>query len=460
MTNIPTIERKEFNSEVDEFLQAYPDTSFVDAVLFDLTGKAIGKRYPVRDIKSLYDSGSQFCAGATMLDVTGVCHDVFGIGFSDGDPDAVCEAIPGTLKPIPWLGNSSAQCLIEMKNPDDPMGWWFDPRALLKRVLARLADIGLRPTIACELEFYLVNNQLDEEGLVTAPVVERTGRVNEAPRVLSFEKLDEFSDFLTDVDSACLAQGIPAGAASSEYGVSQYEINLSHTDDVVAACDQALLLRRAVKGVANKNGLNATFMSFPFSGQSGNGLHVHLSLCNESGQNIFSEDLKDGELKLSQAVSGLRHTMYDAMAIFAPNINAYRRFEPDNFVPVNHSWDHNNRSVAFRIPLSSPGSRRIEHRVAGADANPYLVVAAILAGIHYGLTQELEQDKPTQGNAGETVDPEMPTTLWDALERFRHSELLMEYFGERYPAAYADIKAAEFAAFMSQISPREYAWYL
>ncbi len=452
--------KPENNSELDSFRNTHPDVQFVDAILFDLAGKPIGKRYPIKDLRSLYESGTQFCAGATMLDVVGECHDVFGIGFSDGDPDAVCMPIVGSLKPVPWSDNALAQCLIEMKNDADPLGWWFDPRSILKRVLARFAELDLTPVIACELEFYLIAPSRDDTGLIQSPCSPLTGRVNEAPRVLSFEKLDEFGSFLRDVDAVCEAQGIPAGAASSEYGRGQYEVNLAHTNDVVSACDQALLMRRAVRGVAQQHGYDATFMSYPFTGQSGNGMHIHLSVLDGSGRNIFGGGEEVGQNSLGHAIAGLQQTMYDCFALFAPNVNAYRRFKPDNFVPVNNSWDHNNRSVAFRVPHSTDTARRIEHRVAGADANPYLVVAAILAGIHKGLTQKLSVTDKQTGNAGAEVDPQMPTRLWSALEKMSGSEFLKEYFGADYPAAYADIKSAELDSYFSEITAREYDWYL
>ncbi|MEO1398158.1 MAG: glutamine synthetase family protein, partial [Pseudomonadota bacterium] len=342
------LQKTDQSTELDAFLAANPEIVSVDAILFDLAGKPIGKRYPISDIRSLFANGTQFCAGATMLDVVGECHDVCGIGFADGDPDAVCLPVPGTLKTVPWSELPHAQCLIEMKNEDDPLGWWFDPRSILKRVLSRFQDIGLTPVVACELEFYLIDATRDQGGMIRSPKSKTTGRVNEAPRVLSFEKLDEFAELLYDVDLVSRLQGIHAGAASSEYGRGQYEVNLAHTNDAVEACDQALLLKRAVKGIARQHGHDATFMSAPFAGQSGNGLHIHLSVLDETGENIFSGESDTFE----HAIAGLQHTMYDAMAIFSPNVNAYRRFAPDNFVPVNNSWDRNNRSVAFRVPMS------------------------------------------------------------------------------------------------------------
>jgi glutamine synthetase len=278
--------------------------------------------------------------------------------------------------------------------------------------------------------------------------------------VLAFDKLDEWGPLLAEIDAACIAQGLPAGAATAEYGGAQFEVNLSHLPDPVLAADHALMLRRIVKGVAQRHGREATFMSKPFAEQSGSGLHIHVSLIDADGRNVFDDRHAQGDVLLGHAIAGLQATTYDAMAIFAPNLNAYRRFAPNQFVPVNTSWGVNNRSVSFRVPAGGGAARRIEHRIAGAEANPYLVMAALLAGLHHGLTHRLTPTPPSTGNAGETADPEMPLKLWTALDRLEGSALMAEYLGPRCPAAYATIKRAEFEAFMADVLPREYDWYL
>jgi len=448
------------NAEVADFRARHPDTRFLDTLMFDLVGNAIGKRYPMREIDKVYQGGVAFCAGITTLDALGACWDVNGIGFSDGDPDAVSYPVAGTLVPVPWAQQATAQVLVQPQHPTEPDGGWFDPRAILGRVLARFATLGLRPVVACELEFYFVEAKRADNGMVRPAASRVTGRTNDSPRVLGLAKLDEWASLLAEVDAACIAQGVPAGAATAEYGGAQFEVNLQHTDDVVRAADHALMLRRIVKGVAARHGLDATFMSKPFSDQSGSGLHIHMSIVDEAGANVFDERRPDGDTLLGRAVAGMQATAWDAMAIFAPNLNAYRRFGPNLFVPVNTTWGFNNRSVAFRVPASDASARRIEHRFAGAEANPYLVLAAVLAGAHYGLVNRLDPGPPAAGNAGETADPAMPARLWSALDRIEGSAILADYLGSRYPKAYADIKRAELDAFLGAVLPREYDWYL
>ncbi len=445
--------------ELLAYLARHPATRFVDAVMFDLCGTPIGKRYPVRDAAKIWSGGVAFCAGITTLDALGACWDVNGIGFSDGDPDATSYPIPGTLAPVPWA-EGTAQVLIAPAAPEGQGGWWFDPRHILAQVAERFRPLGLTPVVACELEFYLVDPARDAAGLIRPAMPARPGRDPAAPRVLAFDKLDEFASVLADIDAACIAQGVPAGAATAEYGGGQFEVNLGHLPDPVLAADHALMLRRIVKGVARAHGLDATFMSKPFAEQSGSGLHIHVSLVDGAGRNVFDESGPEGDRLLGHAIAGLQATTHDAMAIFAPNLNAYRRFAPNQFVPVNTSWGVNNRSVSFRIPAGGGAARRIEHRIAGAEANPHLVMAAVLAGLHHGLTAGLSPTPPSTGNAGEVADPAMPLKLWTALDRLEASALMADYLGPRYPAAYAAIKRSEFEAFMAQVFSREYDWYL
>lgn len=442
--------------ELAAYLAAHPETRFLDAVMFDLCGTPVGKRYPVRDAAKVWSSGVAFCAGITTLDAQGTCWDVNGIGFSDGDPDATSFPIPGTLVPVPWQPGT-AQVLIAPAPPEGAAGWWFDPRHILAQVVGRFGELGLTPVVACELEFYL----LDREGGV--PVAARPARPGRDPgssRVLAFDKLDEWGEMLAAIDDACQAQGVPAGAATAEYGGAQFEVNLGHLPDPVAAADHALMLRRIVKGVAVAQGREATFMSKPFADQSGSGLHIHLSLVDAAGRNVFDETTPDGDRPLGQAIAGLQATTAEAMAIFAPNFNAFRRFAPNQFVPVNTTWGINNRAVAFRIPAGGGQARRIEHRFAGAEANPYLVMAAVLAGVHHGLSKGLTPTPPSTGNAGEAVDPDLPLKLWTALDRLEAAEVLPGYLGASYPAAYAAIKRSEFEAFAAQVFAREFDWYL
>jgi glutamine synthetase len=448
------------HEELERYLRDHPDTTHLDVLLIDLCGNAIGKRLPVEQMASVFDTGTPVCAAMQLVDAMGNIDDPMGYGFSDGDPDAFARPLPGTLVPVPWLGERRAQVLCEFAHAVTGEPLWYEPRQVLKNVLARFRELGLTPQLALELEFYLIDAERDGEGAPLPAKSPRHGQRDSRGQVLSLDKLDEFAPVLDAVEAACAAQRIPSTTMISEYGAGQFEINLRHQRDALAAADHAALLRRAVQGVARARGLDATFLSKPFADQSGSGMHVHLSLLDAEGRNVFDPAMAAGDGTLGHAVAGLQATLGEAMALFAPNINVYRRFRPDEFVPVTTDWGSNNRSVAFRIPPSDGANRRIEHRVAGAEANPYLVLAAVLAGVHHGLTRQLEPTAPHRGNAGAAVDEALPLKLWQALAALRAATVLPAYLGADYLQIYADVKGAEFEAFMADIHPREYAWYL
>ncbi len=444
------------NTELKQFLQDHPDTSHLDVLIIDLCGNAIGKRLPRQSMGSFFKYGTPVCGAMQLVDVLGNTADPMGYGFSDGDPDAFAVPIENTLVPVPWGGANRSQVLCEFVDYKNQKPLWYEPRQVLKQVVERFAELNLKPVLAVELEFYLIDAELDDSG---APVAARSPFNNRAEaqgKVLSLDKLDEFQSVLSALEQACALQKIPTTTMISEYGAGQFEVNLQHQHDPLIAADHAALLRRCIRAVAREQGYDATFMSKPFADQSGNGLHVHLSLEDEQGNNIFT----DSESLLGQAVAGLQATMSEAMAIFAPNLNVYRRFKPDEFVPVTKDWGENNRSVAFRIPPSDAQNRRIEHRVSGAEANPYLVIAAVLAGVHYGLKDQLDAGDKHSGNAGSKVDAELPLTLWQSLDAIRNAKILNDYLSTDYLNIYADVKQAEFDAFMESIFTREYEWYL
>ena len=446
--------------ELDDFLSKHPQTSHLDVLIIDLCGNAIGKRLPASAMAGVFKQGTAVCGAMQLVDVMGNTDDPMGYGFSDGDPDAFARPIAGTLAPIPWLPGHKSQVLCEFAGSVDGKPLWYEPRQVLKAVAARFEELGLTPRLALELEFYLIDPRR-EAGQAPRPARSpRSGITEASGKVLSLDKLDEFDEVLSAIENACHAQGIPTTSMISEYGAGQFEVNLQHVDDPLAAADHAALLRRAVQGVSRAHGYDATFMSKPFIDQSGSGMHLHLSLADAAGHNLFAAGSSAGDTRLGHAVAGLQASMGEAMALFAPNLNVYRRFKPDEFVPVTRDWGDNNRSVAFRVPPSDAANRRIEHRVSGAEANPYLVTAAVLAGVHYGLVNELDPGGKHAGNAGAEVDESLPLTLWNALEALRGAEIIGSYLGEDYLRIYADVKQAEFDAFMADVHPREYDWYL
>jgi glutamine synthetase len=333
---------------------------------------------------------------------------------------------------------------------------WFDPRVILADVVAQCRAAGLHPVMACELEFYLLDPRRSADGAITLGALPGRTPARRAGN-LSLEAVEEMAGFLNRVDGAAAQQELPVCGSVAEYGVGQYEVNLRHIADPLLAADQAVLLKRLVKGVARSLGMEATFMAKPFMAEPGSGLHVHVSVIDEAGRNRFG--VADGAALLRHGIGGMQALMYDSMALFAPNFNSQRRFLGP-FVPSSQDWGHNNRSVAFRVPLGGGQSRRIEHRVAGADASPHLALAAILAALLHGITHRLESSEPIVGRVLHKDDADFPGDLIVALNRLERSSLLAKYLPARYLKVYSEVKRGEYGDLIDTVFNREYDFYV
>jgi glutamine synthetase len=452
--------KQDLKQELDQFLEKYPETQFLEPLIPDINGILRGKRIGVEDFKKAFGNGLNFCGASTLMDSHGNTLESILYGANDGDPDVKAFAVPGTLAPVPWASVPTGQFMLEMTRLDgSPYPW--DPRTVLRRAMQPLYDLGLKPVLATELEFYLVEHD-GENFKPQVPRIPGSDLRQEGAQFAMMEDLYEFDDFINDLLRICKEQGIPSGAALSEYSPGQFEVNLQHSDDPVLACDQALMLKRAVKAAAIRNGMAATFMAKPFAGQSGSGMHVHVSLLDSEGNNVFAGTSKDGEFSdtLRHAIGGLGEAMEESTAIFAPNANSYRRFAPNAFVPATPSWGINHRSVALRIPLSSAANRRVEHRVAGADSNPFLVVASILAGLHHGITNKSEPGKMVQqGDQIEHVET-LPLRWALALDCFDAGKILPAYLGQDYHQLFSMCRREEEGRFNAVIPDKDFQWYL
>lgn len=446
-------------AEARAFREHNPDIRFVDALLVDICGKLRGKRFPISEIEKLFSSGMQIPQTIYLLDVTGDQHDPCGRGYSDGDPDGTAFPVPGTLVRAPWADEPQAQMLMSLFEAPG-VSALVEPRSVLARVVERFSELKLKPVVAFELEFYLIDTARGEGGAplpARAPFDGRRAAPREAYGIL---ELDRFRDFIADCEKAAEVQGLAASAASKELAPGQFEVNLRHTDDPLRAADEAALLRHLVTCVARSHKMEASFMAKPFLNAAGSGMHVHLNLAHEGGRNLFAPAGAEESPLLRHAIGGLQATLHEALAIFAPDINAMRRYTPMSFAPVNRRWGVNNRSVAFRIPGGPQSARRIEVRPPAACANPYLALAAILAGVHHGIAHEIECGPPAAGNVGNEVDETLPQELSRALDALESAPVLRSYLGGAYIDIYVALKRAELKKFMGLISPTEYAWYL
>ena len=445
--------------ELQRFLSAHPRTELLDPLVADLCGGFRTKRTPMEQAEKLFRHGLEMPYALHLIDVTGDCCDPLGIGIGNGAPDGTAVPIAGTLAPVPWAERPSAQLLLTFFESDGRRSR-ADPRWVLEGVLERYRAAKLRPVAALEYEFYLIDRTRDEGGRPQPPLRPGGGGRESGNQPYLADDLDAYGAILGEIRASCLAQGIAVTTAISEFAPGQFEINLQHKEDILRVADEAALFRRVVKAVARRHGGEATFMPKPYPNQTGSGLHVHFSLLDEGGRNLFDDGSPAGSAVLRAAIGGLAATMREAMLIFAPSFTSFRRFGANMFVPVNATWGPNNRSVAFRVPSGPGENRRIEHRIAGADANPYLVLAAVLAGALHGIERRLDPGPPAVGNVCTAVDPTLPLTVPAALQAMRSAALLPDWLGADYLALYAAVKEGEYAKFMGETFAREYVWYL
>jgi glutamine synthetase len=427
-----------------------------------MNGIIRGKRLDVSEAETLFSKGINFPAATHLLDSSGNVIDGLVLGTDDGDPDVTAKPVANSLTSIPWLDKPAAQAMITMFNRNGEH-YSNESRNILRDVINKFEADGFRATVAVELEFYLIQ---DKDALSINPrhgPLPGTILQDEGPQVYSMEDLRELDPFFNQLKEACKIQNIPTGTIISEFSRGQFETNLHHVDDPLLASDHAILLRRAVRETAKSFGLGATFMAKPFMETAGSGMHIHISLKNEKGDLLFQTDSKQEtnyNQNVEHAVGGLAQTMEEGMAIFCPNANSYRRFQPGFFAPITPNWGPNHRNLSIRIPLSDSDNVRIEHRAAGADANPYLVMACVLAGIHYGLKNKITP--PEMISEREVIDPEVTLPVkWDkALDAFENATILNEYLGNEYSDLFLRSRRCEMDRFTSQISNKDFEWYL
>ena len=450
------------NKELSLFLESHPSLETLELLVPDMNGIIRGKRINVDEADTLYENGLNFPAATHLLDSSGNVIDDLVLGTDDGDPDFTARPVENSLVMVPWLDNPTAQAIITLVDRNNEP-YASESRNILKKTVAILNEQGLYPTVAVELEFYLIH---DPDALSISPrygPVPGTTLLQAGPQVYSLEDLRELDPFFNQLQANCKLQEIPVGTTISEFSTGQFEVNLHHVDDPLLAADHAILLRRAVRETAKSFGLGATFMAKPFMETAGSGMHIHISLQDSDGNNLFNADENDAtgfNTNLQYAVGGLAETMAEGMAIFCPNANSYRRFQPGFFAPITPNWGPNHRNLSIRIPLSDNKNIRIEHRASGADANPYLVMACVLAGIHYGLINKITP--PAMIAEGEVIDPEITLPVkWDkALDAFEKATVLNEYLGSEYSDLFLRSRRCEMDRFTSQISNKDFEWYL
>ncbi len=444
--------------EARAFLERNPDIETVQLVITDANGVGRGKNIAREEVESLFGTGRNVAGSILGLDITGEDVEETGLVMAVGDADQTCRPVAGSLSRAPWLARPTAQVLGTMFELDGRPAS-ADPRHVLARAVDRLQAQGFTPVVAVELEFYLL--QRDEHGRLQPARGLLTGRSSGRIDAYGLGRLDDMSPLFDDVYAAARAQGLPVRTLMSEYAPGQFEITLEHRADALRAVDDAVLFKRALRGVANRHGCIACFMAKPFADKAGTGMHLHASLADAQGRNAFASDDPAGSPLLRHAIGGLRATLADGMAVFAPNANSYRRFRAMSYAPVAPTWGINNRTVSLRVPSGPPASRHVEHRVAGADANPYLVAALVLAGMARGIEQRVDPGPPLEGNGYEQASRgDLPTDWHAALERAARSEFLEQALGPGFLRIFLALKRRECEKFGALVTDRDYEWYL
>jgi glutamine synthetase len=441
--------------EASAFLDEHPEIEVIEAFVIDANGVPRGKWIPRDRARDVFINGMALPRSIYALDVWG--RDVIGAGLAEGtgDPDGNCMPIPSTLAPVPWLSRPTAQVFLGMRN-DDGSGFYADPRNVLSAVAAKYKERGLTPVVAVEFEFYLIDPVHSALDPVRPPHSRDVRWQSRQTQVLSISELHEFEAVFADIARACDVQGVPADTFLRENGPGQYEVNLRHVPDALLAADHAVLLKRIIKGVARKHDFDATFMAKPYGQHAGSGMHVHFSLLDSDGKNVFVGEGNKPPPKLLAAVAGLLAAMPDSMAIFAPNANSFRRITLSEHAPMFGSWGFETRSAAIRVITSRREATRFEHRVAGADSNPYLVLAAILEGALLGMDKDMRPGEPLIADNHTDAHEPLPNN-WDyALELFAASDFTESCLGSDYKSLYLACKNQELAEFRGRVTDVEY----
>jgi glutamine synthetase len=433
-----------------DWLDDHPEVRTIRVAAADLNGQARGKRMPVRFARKVTTEGTRFPFSVLNLDIWGEDIDDSPLVFEAGDPDGILRPTERGFVPMPWLDAPTALLPIWMFH-EDGRPFDGDPRHALARVVERYKARGLTPVVAVELEFYLID---DSTKTLRVPPSPRSGKRRQGAETLALRPLDAFDRFFTDLYDACEAMDIPADTAISEAGIGQFEINLMHGPDALKAADDAWLFKMLVKGLARSHGFAASFMAKPYEDYSGNGLHMHFSVLDEAGRNVFDDGTAQGSGTMRQAVAGCLRALAGSTLLFAPHANSYDRLVPDAHAPTGIAWAYENRTAAIRIPSGASAARRIEHRSAGGDVNPYLLLAGVLGAALTGIEDALEPPPPITGNAYALDLPQMPATWSDAIDAFAADPVIPRILPAQLIENYLATKRQELH-YVAQISPQE-----
>lgn len=430
--------------EAHDFLDRFPDVAPIDIVLTDAHGIGRGKMIRRHELMALFTDGRGMPASLFAQDVSG--DDVDLALPQDGGGDSRVWPVAGTLGLNPATGRGVV--LVTMFDAKGPHP--ADPRAAMMAQIARAKAAGFHPMGAMELEFYLLDKNRDDQGRVQPARYPLTGRHSSQTQTMSVDELDEMSPFLEAVYAGAKSLNLPFETVISEYAAGQFEFTLRY-GDLAKAADDIVLAKRLIRATARRFEMEACFMAKPFGDKSGSGMHLHLSLADDQGRNLFA-DVADGTLSplMLSAMGGIRAVMADTMLIMAPFLNSWRRFSSVIYSPASNTWGREDRNVALRIPDGSAKSRHFEHRIAGVDANPYLISAITLGCALDGIAANTDVDVQAQ---------HLPNSWQSAIECFAASDAMRRILGAELHQGFAAIKSAEYAQMAREVTDIEWQKY-
>ncbi|KAF0677000.1 glutamine synthetase family protein [Profundibacterium mesophilum] len=420
----------------------------VECIVSDLPGIARGKAMP----------GTKFAAQTRFYLPNSIFYQTITGGWAEAagaegftEPDMILTPDYATATAAPWAKDRTLQVIHDLSARDGrpvPVA----PRNVLKRVVEAYAARGLTPIVAPEMEFYLVAPNTDPASAIQ-PMIGRSGRPAAARQAYSLSAVDEYGPVIDDIYDFAETMGFEIDAITQEGGAGQVEINLRRGDPVKLA-DEVFHFKRLIREAALRHDCYATFMAKPIEGEPGSAMHIHHSVLDEAGANIFSARDGTETAEFMHFIGGLQAHLPSAIAVLAPYVNSYRRYVRDHAAPVNLEWGRDNRTTGLRIPLSDPAARRVENRLAGMDCNPYLGIAASLACGLLGLTERRGPAAECIGDAY-AAPAATPTGLSDAIGQFSRATALHALLGPEFARVYAIVKTTEYDEFLHVISPWE-----
>jgi glutamine synthetase len=443
---------REVDVMTDPISQYFKDFNIqeVEAIVPDMAGIARGKLMPAEKFQG--DRGMRLPESIFLQTVTGDYPEDTAQAMSPAEIDIILKPDPRTVRRVPWAAEPTAQVIHDCFYADGRRVK-MAPREVLKHVLDLYAQRGWEPVVAPELEFYLVEPNVDADYPLKPPMG-RSGRSEPGRQSYSIAAVNEFDPLFDDLYQFCEAQDIAIDTLIHEDGPAQMEINLLHGNALDLA-DQAFMFKRTAREAALRHKMYATFMAKPHAKEPGSAMHLHQSVVDKkTGKNVFSADDGTPTPLFFAHLAGLQRYLPAAMALFAPNVNSYRRITRFQVAPINVQWGYDNRTAGLRVPMSEPQSRRVENRISGADANPYLATAASLACGYLGMVQGLSPTEPITGSAHD-LPFSLPRNLDEAIRLLRECDPLIEILGDSFVSAFALVKEAEYEVFLQVISSWE-----